>query len=336
MHYVDMVTRLAHFPGMEPTWPYPWAVGSGRPLLTPEEITKHQRGENDPLPEYVLQAIRDARAQVLHEGFKDSPLTDEEKVGLQQNLLGIGGYSVSADGAVSKQYQLAESQADVSMQSEARDEPARSDQVGPLPVSLVKLIEEKARNACGPIKCQTPALSDMQKNARVLGNNAELDGYGIRSFDSIPTQSTKRLTRALEQGLVLLDSTSLALSCAEHLKWSKQYENEDTLYARVCVEDTTRELASDKEQAYAFSGVERPVYSSVEASGTKVGEDSEPTRGVGSSSTTGRADAGGERAKVRKGYQSIKPALGAGTSSSTGRADTGGDGRTATKRVYWR
>ena len=50
MHGVDMFTRLPHCPGMEPTWPYRWADGSGRPLLTPEEITKHQLGENNPCP----------------------------------------------------------------------------------------------------------------------------------------------------------------------------------------------------------------------------------------------------------------------------------------------
>jgi hypothetical protein len=180
-------------------------------LLTPDEITKHQRGEKDSLPDYVFEAIRKAREQVLLEGFKDSALTDEEFDTLPHNLLQRGSYSRSDCAAVSQQYQSAPV-ADVSMQSEAHDEPARSDQVGPLPVNLVKLIEEKARNA--PIKYQTPALSDVQKNARGLGNNAELNAYGISSYDSIPGQSTKGLESALKMGLVLFDSTSLAQSCA--------------------------------------------------------------------------------------------------------------------------
>jgi hypothetical protein len=203
-----------------------------------------------------------------------------------------------------------------------------SHELEPLPESLVRIIENSARQAGGSIKFQPPASSDIQRNAKVLQSKDELEANGISFFHEIPRQGTKQWNKALEQGLLFFDATSLALKTAESLRSIIQFGNgESSLYNRVCVEDSMSVLASDTAKEVAFGGVGSSV--EPEAAGTRVGGDADQTQKA-RSATTGRVIARGERTKGGSSLQS-SPARGAGSSSSADRADAGGGGGTATK-----
>jgi hypothetical protein len=61
MEVVCISTRVQHGPGMQPTYPYDWNVGSGDSIFDANEVAALQRLAARPLPDYIWRAVADVR-----------------------------------------------------------------------------------------------------------------------------------------------------------------------------------------------------------------------------------------------------------------------------------
>ena len=229
MSVVSMKTRLAHSPGMMPTWSYNWNALSGEQLYSKQKVEElKEAAKNLSCSSHVSDAVKRARQEVLQEGHKDSLLPQNQRpvsrIGSYEELCGSFASSRLSDGDTL----AGSSQPYSSSASEVFD-------YQPLPEDLVRCIEIAARE-CGDLKLNILDIKKLQRNSIVLENEDTLKKKDILVLKQMPTQRTKGLTTGMKKGVVFIDLSELALKSAEQLKDDFGTSHLGDLYARVCID----------------------------------------------------------------------------------------------------